>query len=222
MSENIKLIQTNDGSFTLWRKDIDETYHSRHGAIQESLHVFIKEGLQYYIQNNPKDAISILEVGFGTGLNAYLTALEGESHTIDYTGLEPLPVSNELINKLCEQDELILNKELYQLLHEAEWETQKEITPSFFLNKVKQELQGYNSQKPFDLIYFDAFGFRAQEEMWTLEILQKIASLCTKGSVFVTYACKGTLKRGLKEVGFDIYKIPGPPGKREMIRAIKK
>lgn len=213
---------TSDGSHTLFLPSLDETYHSTHGAIQEAKHVFIKAGLEYV----KKKKLNILEIGFGTGLNTFLTMLKASSLNlkISYTSLEAFPLELELINQLNYTSELNSSEkevEKFKCLHEAEWESYQEITPHFGLNKQKVKLDDFVATQQFDLIYFDAFGPRVQPEMWTTSIFKKMYNCLSEGGVLVTYCAKGSVKRGLKNVGFKLESLPGPPGKREMTRALK-
>lgn len=213
---------TADGSHTLFVPGLDETYHSSHGAIQEALHVFIEAGFNHF----KKSQIDVLEIGFGTGLNAFLTLLEAKKSGsfVNYTSLEAFPLELNIIEQLNYTSELNLQKsaiDLYYNLHEVEWESVQEISKYFSLTKNKIELNNYYPHNKYDLIYFDAFGPRVQPEMWIVPILQKMYDCLNKDGVLVTYCAKGTVKRGLKEVGFNIESLPGPPGKREMTRAVK-
>lgn len=213
---------TSDGSHTLYVPHLDETYHSKHGAIQEALHVFIDAGLNHY----KKSELNILEIGFGTGLNTFLTLLEAEKKgiKINYTGIEAFPLGKEIIKRLNYTSELNLSEkaiELFNKLHKTEWEGEYEITPSFILNKIQIELDKFNTEKKFDVIYFDAFGPRVQPEMWTKQILKNMYNCLSEKGVLVTYCAKGSVKRTLKEVGFELEALPGPLGKREMTRAKK-
>ena len=213
---------TADGSHTLFVPGLDETYHSRHGAIQESLHVFINAGLRYLNNKN----INVLEIGFGTGLNAFLTLLEankGET-TINYTSLEAFPLEMDLVKQLNYTSELEIENntaELYNKLHEVDWESTQHITNDFKLKKLKIKLDDFESSEKFDVIYFDAFGPNVQPEMWAVPVLEKMYNCLNDNGLLVTYCAKGSVKRGLKDVGFKIESIPGPPGKREMTRAHK-
>jgi len=213
---------TADGSHTLYVEKLDETYHSTHGAIQEAKHVFINAGLNYIEKNE----LNILEVGFGTGLNAFLTLLEAEKKglKINYTGIEAFPLDEEVIQQLNYKEELrstVKEEGRYNLLHSVEWESEQKITEPFQLHKIKIELATYTPKEHFDIIYFDAFGPRVQPDMWTEAIFEKMYNCLTKNGILVTYCAKGSVKRGLKTVGFELESLPGPPGKREMTRAIK-
>lgn len=219
----IELITTGDGSHSLLNKALDETYHSRHGALQESRYVFIKQGLNYYVEKTGSKQLSILEVGFGTGLNAWLTLQEAQrlNITISYTTLEtyPLPASiwptlNYAAGSEFEKD--------FTKLHEAEWNKEVLINPSFILHKVEQSLQDFDtSEKNFDIIYFDAFAPNKQPELWEATMLGKVVNTLNTSGIFVTYCAKGQLKRDLKSFDLVVESLPGPPGKREMVRAIK-
>ena len=214
---------TEDGSHTLYVEALDETYHSTHGDIQESLHVFINAGLNYC----SKSHLRVLEIGFGTGLNAFLTLLATKKQgvKINYTSLEAFPLENEIIEQLNYTNALRLDskeKEQFTLLHKVEWESYQKITDWFNLKKIKKELLNYQAEEQFDLIYFDAFGPNVQPEMWIKNIFTEMYNCLSNGGVLVTYCAKGSVKRTLKEVGFNLEGLPGPPGKREMTRAIKK
>jgi len=213
---------TADGSHTLYVPSLDETYHSSHGAIQEAIHVFINAGFNYI----NKQKLKVLEIGFGTGLNAFLTLLEAsnQNRNIKYTSLEAYPLDQEIISQLNYTEELnSTTKEvtLFYKLHQVEWECYKKITKHFSLSKKKVKLSDFNPDEQFDIIYFDAFGPRVQPNMWTVSIFETMYNCLEKDGVLVTYCAKGSVKRALKEVGFEIEALPGPPGKREMTRAKK-
>ena len=217
-----KIIITGDGSKTILIEDWQEQYHSKHGAINEARHVFIKNGLEHYIAKTKKNNISILEIGFGTGLNAFLSAIEAEKiHCkINYTGVEAYPVKKEEIQQLNYVDQIDATaSNLYAKLHDCEWETTCEISPNFKLIKRQQFFSDINDKDCFDLIYFDAFGARVQPELWTKEIFKKMYEALKVGGVLVTYAAIGKVKRDMLELGFAVERLPGPPGKRHMLRA---
>ncbi len=213
-----------DGSKTLFRADIDETYHSRHGAIAESLHVFIKEGLHYYLENNNNKNISIIEVGFGTGLNAMLSYLETINNNLNlrYQSLETIPLPYSLVQDLQYNNYWSeLDENRFALMHQGNWDEFIEISNGFKLKKINESLLDFKTSDLFDLVYFDAFGPDKQTELWQLEIFEKLFSMMNKGAIFVTYASKGDVRRALLAAGFKVEKIAGPPRKRHMLRAIK-
>jgi len=218
--DTIKIIVTGDGSHSLFNEALDETYHSRHGAVQESLHVFIEHGFRHLVQTQQPKLISILEVGFGTGLNALLTVAEAIEINIPvaYTSLETYPLSQEVWVKLNYPD----NNNLFKKLHQAEWENWNQINSHLRLLKLEKSLQDVElGPLQYDLIYFDAFAPNKQPELWELTVLDKVVKTLKSGGMFVTYCAKGQLKRDLKSLGLIVESLPGPPGKREMVRAIK-
>ncbi|WP_224490852.1 tRNA (5-methylaminomethyl-2-thiouridine)(34)-methyltransferase MnmD [Robertkochia flava] len=220
-----KIIKTADGSVTIYLKEWDEHYHSRHGAIQEAFHVFIGMGWNLALENFGKQ-LRIMEIGFGTGLNAFITLLEAEKEGVEvtYTGVEAYPVEEAEWKQLNYAEQLSATpgqSALFEKLHRASWEQEQEITPGFLLNKRKQFFNDITDQDAFDLIYFDAFGARVQPELWEESIFQKMYEALVPGGILVTYAAKGSVRRAMKAVGFGVEKLPGPPGKREMLRAIK-
>jgi tRNA U34 5-methylaminomethyl-2-thiouridine-forming methyltransferase MnmC len=218
-----KIITTSDGSHSLYVPELNEHYHSIHGAIQESRHVFIEAGLKQAAKNN--SAISVFEVGFGTGLNALLTYLESErlGLKINYTSVEAFPLEEAIFNALNYPQETGEGKQAFELLHSSSWEVKNSISENFSLLKLKTSLLDVileNDQ--YDLVYFDAFGPPVQPEMWTDEIFSKLYHAMKKGGVLVTYCSKGEVQRAMKRAGLIVEKIPGPPGKREMVRAVKE
>jgi len=222
MKRNI--ITTKDGSKTIHLPDWNESYHSQHGAYQEAMHVFIQSGLQYL--QREKSQLAILEIGFGTGLNALITLNEAilMQKLIKYDGLEAYPVSAEEWNAMdyTKIEALKSLKEENEQLFQLTWNKWHEINPFFSLYKRKEILQDFKPENQvYDLIYFDAFGPRVQPEMWTTSIFEKLYESLNEGGIFVTYCCKGQVRRDLIDVGFEVEKIPGPPGKREMLRARK-
>ena len=217
-----EIIKTSDGSKTIRIIDLDENYHSHHGALKEANHVFLTQGLAYL---NQHDEISIFEMGLGTGLNAFLTAVEAENKNlkIKYTGIEAFPVNSEEINALGYEDLLEgCYNEIFHKIHDSNWGDFELITKTFSLCKIHDRIENVTLENDsFDLIYYDAFGPRAQDEMWSVDLFQKMYDSLKKGGILVTYCAKGQVKRNLKQVGFKIEALPGPPGKREMTRAIK-
>lgn len=216
-----EIIITKDGSSSILLPEWNETYHSKFGAIQEAKHVFIKNGLDLF-DSKP---ISILEIGFGTGLNAFITLLEAENkqQRIDYVGVEAYPVGMDEIQLLNYAEELNASskKELFHKMHELNWEELNTISDYFCLTKRKQFFNEIIDKNTFDLIYFDAFGFRVQPELWNEEIFVIMYNALKNDGVLVTYACRTSIKNAMLEVGFTIEKLPGAPGKREMLRATK-
>lgn len=217
-----ELLQTNDGSLTIHLPEWNENYHSKHGAIQEAYHVFIKNGLDFF---SDKNEVSILEIGFGTGLNAFITLLESEKRNqkIHYTGIEAFPVSSEIYQKLNYHELLntLESRDLFINLHHCEWNKKQEICSTFSLEKIQMKFEEITFKNKFDLIYFDAFGFRVQPELWSLDIFQKMFKALKNEGILTTYACRGVITRNLKESGFDVKKVSGPIGKREMTIAFK-
>ena len=216
-----EIIITDDGSTTIRIPDWDENYHSTHGAIQEAKHVFIKNGLDLF---QSQDSISILEIGFGTGLNAFITFLETiNKEKVNYVGVEAYPISQEEIAQMNYVSELEAEKyqEVFDMMHFCDWENQQTITENFLLTKRKQFFQDIEDKNQFDLIYFDAFGFPLQPELWSEVIFKKMYDALLPKGTLVTYACRSSIKNAMLSVGFSIEKLPGAPGKREMLRATK-
>jgi len=225
--KNIQLIQTADGSPSLLNIELNETYHSTHGAIQESAHVFIKNGAQFFVEKHNPNTISVFEVGFGTGLNALLSLQYSEESKVivDYTTLEAFPVEWEVARLLNYSSHLKgeSKNDYFSLLHQSKWSENVRISESFSLLKIKTTLQEFKFHpNQFDVIFFDAFAPSKQPEMWERSPLEKVVYSMKSGSVFVTYCAKGQLKRDLKSLGMVVESLPGPPGKREMVRATKK
>ena len=217
-----QLVLTADGSSTIYLREIDEHYHSTFGAVQESEHVFIKAGLHQC----HKSSLTIFEVGFGTGLNAYLTLLETMAKPIfvHYLSVEKFPLSFETWSGLnYPLSGNTQNIELFSTLHLSPWNEKIGIAPNFDLTKFSEDLNlfDFNNLPRFDLIYFDAFSPDKQPEMWTLELFKKLSDQCNEEAIIVTYCAKGAVRRMMKEAGFMPERIPGPPGKREMLRGTK-
>lgn len=223
MADNLELIITSDGSHSVLNTALDETYHSRHGAIQESQHVFIRHGLEFILQRNTAKDISIFEVGFGTGLNALLTVqfALGNPVNIRYCSLEAFPLEQSIWSKLNYGDSLGA-AHIFAALHQAPWSGLHTILPNFKLQKLHTTLEEVElKHDSFELVYYDAFAPSKQPEMWEMPLLKKIVSTIAKHGVFVTYCAKGQLKRDLAALGLEVETLPGPPGKKEMVRAIK-
>jgi tRNA U34 5-methylaminomethyl-2-thiouridine-forming methyltransferase MnmC len=221
-----KIITTSDGSKTIQIEDWNEQYHSIHGAINEANHVFIKHGLLFYLeQRHTPKTLSILEIGFGTGLNAFLTLLEAErlKQKINYVGVEAYPVNADEIDQL-NYVELISqsHKPEFDKIHDTSWENLYAITSHFQLKKQQKYFKDINANEEFDMIYFDAFGARVQPELWTEDIFAIMYKALINNGALVTYSAKGSVRRAMQTVGFEVERLPGPPGKREMLRAIKR
>lgn len=226
MLDKLKIITTSDGSHSLINTELNETYHSTHGAIQESIHVFIKNGLEYFEQINKSSEIKILEVGFGTGLNALLTLQYSLTHPtkIHYESLEAFPIDQQTVSQLNYPMTISFPdaEKYFAQLHQASWNEPSVISDSFTLFKRQVKIQDTDlGVEKFDVIYFDAFAPSKQPEMWELSILKKIEQSMKPKAVFVTYCAKGQLKRDLKSLGLVVETLAGPPGKKEMVRAVK-
>lgn len=225
------IIKTADGSHSLFVEELNEHYHSINGAIQESKHVFIDAGLKPFISGSTNSYIegtaplAVLEIGLGTGLNALLTYIETHQSKIiiHYTAIEAFPVSADLIDQLnyVELLEAQNLQPVYATIHAAEWGRPFALSNQFTILKIKNTLQDAVLGNSYHLIYFDAFGPGVQPEMWIEEIFAKLYAVVESGGCLLTYCAKGEVKRTLKRVGFIVESLPGPPGKREMVRARK-
>lgn len=220
-----KVITTADGSKTIHLVEWDEHYHSIHGAIQEANHVFIKHGLLFLVESIPiSKSIDLLEIGFGTGLNAFITLLEAEKFNVavNYVGVEAFPISSDEIEAMNYSEQLDEKRTKdFENIHQVSWEEKHRITSDFSLTKQKKFFADIEDKAQFDLIYFDAFGARVQPELWTEAIFQKMYNALRPNGILVTYSAKGSVRRAMIAVGFAVEKLPGPPGKREMLRATK-
>jgi tRNA U34 5-methylaminomethyl-2-thiouridine-forming methyltransferase MnmC len=216
-----EIIITSDGSTTIHLPSWNEQYHSKHGAIQEAYHVFLQTGF-FKIE---LEKIDILEIGFGTGLNAFITFIEAKKHNkkVTYVGAEAYPVSAGELQKLNYVSELKATEEqaVFDDMHRVSWDESHQISNGFQLLKRQQFFQEINDIAAFDLIYFDAFGAQNQPELWTEEIFEIMFKAIRKNGILVTYSAKGSVRRALQAVGFVVERLPGPPGKREMLRATK-
>lgn len=218
---DLAIIDTEDGSHTLYHRTLQETYHSKHGAIIESQHVYIEAGLVPCVDRLKK--IKILELGFGTGLNAALTWKWLENHEegfVELTSLEAYPVPDEILQKMNYPDQLSMSN--FSKLHQSEWESMQEISSNFALCKMHTDFSVYSYEEAFDLIYFDVFAPQYQSIFWEEPFLSKLLHNFPTGSVLVTYGAKGSFRRALRNLSMEVEKLPGPPGKREMTRATKK
>jgi tRNA U34 5-methylaminomethyl-2-thiouridine-forming methyltransferase MnmC len=210
---------TADNSPTLYVPELDEHYHSINGAVQESQHIFINAGLK---QINKKK-IKILEIGFGTGLNALLTFSETQKNKqpiIRYTGIEKYPVPLDIIEVLLKEN--IPRKDIFKQIHKTPWENETAVSDFFSLKKIKVDLKTFMPEDSYDLIYFDAFAPDKQPELWTKNIFVKLFNATDKNGILVTYSAKGIVKQALRNAGYFVKRLPGPPGKRHMVEAIKK
>jgi tRNA U34 5-methylaminomethyl-2-thiouridine-forming methyltransferase MnmC len=215
-----QIVKTFDGSHTIYVPELNEHYHSIHGAVQESQHIFIREGYD----NCNAEPLNILEAGFGTGLNALLTAVRAvkENREVYYTSIEKYPVGSDLIMSLNHYEFAGPDgKRIFELIQSSPWEQMNCICNNFNLRKINGDLSDYIPEYPIDLVYFDAFGPDKQPSMWTREIFERISSAMRSGGILVTYSSKGEVKRNLRSAGFYVKLLPGPPGKREMISAKK-
>lgn len=220
----VEIIETKDGSQTLYRADIDETYHSRAGAVGESRHVFIKEGLAQITKNE----VNVLEIGFGTGLNALCVQeflSSNPTKKVFYHTLEPFVLPEDIYSKLryCGNFSFNEAESFFYNIHQSVWDESTEITANFKLLKSETTFQLIDLKSEFyDLLLFDAFAPQKQSEMWDISVLHKCYDALSIGGILVTYCAQGQFRRDLMQVGFTVERLEGPPGKREMIRGIKK
>ncbi|MDQ1771274.1 tRNA (5-methylaminomethyl-2-thiouridine)(34)-methyltransferase MnmD [Labilibaculum sp. A4] len=211
---------TEDGSHTLFVPELNEHYHSTHGAIQEAMHVYLNAGFNFCKQ----DPIHILEIGFGTGLNCFLTLIEAEkqNRTVIYHSIELYPIKKEHIQSLNYTDQIEgSDRDVFFKLHQAAWNKEVEITKTFTLNKLQGDLRKFIFPAMYDLIYFDAFAPDIQPDLWTQDIFEKLHNHLKEDAVLTTYSTKGIIKQALRGAGFEVKRLPGPPGKRQMLRAKK-
>lgn len=218
----LKIFESQDGSSSVFSEKFEVGYHSKYGAIQESRHVFIKAGL--HSKAIGRSSLSILEVGLGTGLNTYLSILEAErlGLCIEYTGIEPYPLPFELVEKLNFPEQLNSPRSYFEAIHKLEWGKRQDLSPHFSMKKIQGAIQEVSIPKKFDLIYYDAFSPRVQPELWEEEMMKKCHEALAEGGAMVTYCAKGDFKRTLRSIGFRVEVLKGPPGKREMTRAVRE
>ena len=215
-----ELIKTSDGSTSLYIPQLDETYHSVHGALQETQHVFIKNGLQLF----EHQSISILEIGFGTGLNALVTYKEHKvlQLNIHYETVEAYPISWEEASQMNFSEVLSPTlSPIFEQMHCCPWDKTIALSPTFSFKKRLQRFETISDVDSFDLIYFDAFGAQVQPELWQEAIFQQMYAALKQGGYLVTYAAKGSVRRAMQACGFTVERLPGSPMKREMLRAHK-
>lgn len=220
---DIRIIITSDGSHSLLNESLNETYHSVHGAVRESKHVFLEHGLTFFVNRQKASAVRILEVGFGTGLNALLTLLYSRTFNIaiSYTSLEAYPLPQEVWSALNYGDELG-DPDAFKRIHQVPWEEEIFLEPTFGLRKMHTMMETAElDAADYDIVFFDAFAPAKQPELWTLPVLTNVIGALRPGGVFVTYCAKGQLKRDLRALCSLTEALPGPPGKREMLRATK-
>ena len=218
------IITTSDGSKTIQIEGWNEQYHSIHGALQEAKHVYINAGLKTFLEHQPKqNVLTVLEIGFGTGLNALLTALESLniSQEICYHGIEAYPVEAEELQALGYHTLIGSDPSIFQNIHNCSWHETHKILPHFSIVKRQAFFSDIAEVNAFDVIYFDAFGPRVQPNLWIESIFKKMYEALRPNGLLVTYCAKGSVRRCMQAVGFEVERLPGPPGKREMLRAIK-
>lgn len=221
MSKN-RIYLTEDGSHSIHSGKFEVSYHSKHGAIAEAYHVFIDAALRFKAVLQKE--IKILEIGFGTGLNAYVTLLEAikRNLSIEYIGVEAYPITEEQVKSLNYPEQLQpIYKDLFLKIHQADWNNPAKINEHFTITKLLLEFENINFENQFDIIYFDAFAPNAQPELWGEEIMSKMYKALKPDGIMTTYCAKGVVKRTMKSVGFTVEALPGPPYKREMTRALK-
>lgn len=223
----MEILKTADGSHTLFSEMFNEVYHSRHGSIQESNHVYIDSGVKYFMeQNHPRKSISVLEIGFGTGLNALLTMLYAKKHevSVQYSTVEAQPVDISIVKQLNYTD--LLGFEYcygpYHTLHLCRWEETHQIIPYFAFNKKKSKVEDVHLDAEYDIVFFDAFAPTHQPEIWSADIFSKLYDAMSPNGILVTYCSKSVAQKAMRDAGFVIEKPVGPWGKREMIRAHKQ
>lgn len=221
----MKLLPTADGSLTIQLEGKDTTYHSRHGAIGESMHVYIQSGLQYVLDTASRTEISIFEMGFGTGLNTLLTFIETTHRgtIVSYDAIDVQPIPGSIISELNYTD-LLERRDLDSLfrnLHATSWNEPVHLSPQFRFRKRLSDVHLILPDDKYDLIYYDAFSPRDVPEQWTVPVFEKMHSMLNEKGVLVTYCSKSIVRRAMQAAGFEVHKLPGPYGKREIVRAIK-
>lgn len=224
MDNQLQLVTTADGSKTIFNPHVGENYHSKHGALQESQHVFLNSGLRYFLAGKDVNEVSVLEVGLGTGLNFLLTAefCTAKQISLNYTGIEAYPLTQEMISQTGYEQYLSpATWQAFMQQYQASLTQPVQLNPFVTLTTDTRQLTLFNSDQLFDVIYFDAFASIHQPEMWNEEAISHTVKFLKPGGVFVTYAITGNLKRMLKALSLKVEKAPGAPGKREMLRAIR-
>lgn len=219
---NKQFIITEDGSQTIYLPELDEHYHSTHGAVQESVHVYIQAGFLQLTRSE----INILEIGFGTGLNVFLTYgyAQKSSQIINYYSIEKFPLSFNEYEKLNYPESIFSEyEEVFRKIHDSHWNETFELSPNFWLTKIQADLTEYqfDKQRKFDLVYYDAFAPGKQPEMWTDALISKVSGSIATGGILTTYCAKGTVRRAFAASGLSMERLPGPPGKKEILRGKK-
>jgi tRNA U34 5-methylaminomethyl-2-thiouridine-forming methyltransferase MnmC len=216
----LKIVKTNDGSSTLFSPEFNEHYHSTYGALNESMQIYIENGLKYC----KNKTLSIFELGFGTGLNAILTYIENKklNLTIKYNAIELLPVKSEIISEL-NYSSFLLKEELFifNKMHNSNWNTKIRLSENFILHKISDDFENYVLNEKYDLVFFDAFSPDTQPNLWSKEIFLKLFNSLNSNGILTTYSSKGIVKQNLKNAGFSVSRLPGPNGKRHVLRAEK-
>ena len=219
------IFTTADGSPSIFIEELQETYHSKHGAVTESDYVYIEKGLGYWLEKNNKMELRIFEMGLGTGLNAYLSFIFSQQRKLmcEYFAVEKYPLTQEELQSLAMKGHLPEPKyhDFFDLLHQANWNTTIS-QPHFFFSKMNEDFLNMTFSQKFDVLFYDAFGYHAQSELWQEEALQICFDLLQPGGVWVSYCARGEVRRILQKVGFKVERLEGPPGKREMLRAVKE
>ncbi len=221
-----QLFLTDDGSHSIFSEKFGVSYHSKFGAVQETQHVFIDAALKFFVEKTGKTDLKILEIGFGTGLNAFMTLIEAVKNNwnIHYTTYEAYPLSMEQVQTLNYPFEIENGKfkDVFDTLHQKTWNEAHILNENFTVQKVPEDFQSIDFHNSMDIIYFDAFAPQAQPELWEIPMLQKMFDALKPEGLLTTYCAKGSVKRNFRALGFDLEAIPGPPGKREMTRVVKK
>ena len=219
-----KIITTADGSPSLYIEDLNETYHSKHGALTESNFIYINKGLAHWLDHNNKNELKVFEMGFGTGLNAYLCYIFTLEQKISchYLTIEKYPLSYKEVQSLKMRASLPVSEYhlFFDQLHMTEW-NKKLCRSNFFFKKVKEDFFSMVLDQTFDVLFYDAFGYNAQAEMWQKSALKRCYEMLNPGGVWVSYCAKGAVRRDLEKIGFFVERLEGPPGKREILRATK-
>ena len=220
-----KIIITGDGSPSLYISELNETYHSKHGAVTESDYVYIKRGLVHWLDQNNQKKLKVFEMGMGTGLNVYLSYVFSINHKIscEYFSIEKYPLQLKEIQSLNMKASLPAGEHhhFFDQLHQLEW-NQMLSQSDFYFTKIKEDFLNMALVQSFDVLFYDAFGYNAQSEMWQEKALQKCYDLLNPGGIWVSYCAKGAVRRSLEKIGFVLERLEGPPGKREMLRAVKE